>query len=261
MNQEIYVTVKLYLEDKLPESERQTFEARYEEDKEFAKEVDEYSLMQSVIQEYGDQQLNEELTQLGKSLMAGQSEEKEEAKVVSFASRFKANRNMWFAAAAVILLLIIIVPNLPGPSYTSDQLYAENFSTPEIQVVRGGDEDEVWAKVVKAYEDENYEEVSGLIESGLKDTVFSRPSEAYYYLGLSLMAQEKLELARDAFDQISQSSLNYLKAKWFRALIHLEAKDLEKSKALLEEVIEDGEDPEIVQSAKDLLEKFDKIDP
>lgn len=221
MNEILYDLLRQYESGKMSEAEKNTFEQRLADDPAFATEIAEYAAMNAAIREEGDRRLEADLTVYGKKLMMNM-----DAQTLSFPARETKVRSISmysriiYAAAAVVALLVVVLPlwlmNRPDApiATSSEELYAANFSIPPAPEARDA-KAEAWRN---AYAKGNYKATIDELNILLSDPSFLQKSEAYHFLGISLLASGDPEAAIKALDQVSADSYDRESADWYTAL-------------------------------------------
>ncbi|MDX2250539.1 MAG: tetratricopeptide repeat protein [Bacteroidia bacterium] len=256
MNKELYDLVTKYYRNQLSDDERTQFEQKIRTDEVFAKEAKSYAQMYEVIQEYGDRMLNEKLTALGKEMM---QESQPSVFKAPFFTRFKI---YWATAAAVLIVGVVIIRYFFSTApLSAEKLYTENYRRPVISetAARSGSEEELWIKAAQAYGAENFDTASVIFEKLISDSTFERRSEAWLFLGITRMEQNRFQEAVAAFSQVDPTNMIITNVRWYMALSYLKMNQLAKAKTLFNRIAYDPPKSEHTESAKNILAKFSQL--
>lgn len=263
MNEALYIQVKKYLRKELAESDLKAFESRLQEDSHFRKEVKLYGELYEGIQLKGDEELNEELMTLGKSLLKA---ERDIEKTKSIKRNLKIPIYV-YAIAASILLLIIFVPFWPSenPLRSPEDLFSSNFSPAIIESgVRGEGDlyrlDSLKLSWEEAYKQKNYPSTIDYIIEMMADSSFTKRSEEAFYLGVSYLAIGDANKAQNAFSQVGKGSIYIDLVPWYISLSWLKQNNVEEARKSFQHIIDDpfyqnSKDQEI----KNIYEKSQEI--
>ena len=179
--EEMYVLIDQYLNNQLNEAERKAFEEKCESAPELAQALilqtqAEYAV-RSATRELRKQQFNQEFDRL-------HTQEK----------TFPLRQNQWIilsAAAILILLLVIFWGNLFPPSYSSEELFAQNYEPLMIDTDRNLNPsskiDSVWKEAAYFYGNGQFQQAIEFMEEVAKDTSFNNQTQANFYLGMSYL--------------------------------------------------------------------------
>ncbi|MFD2564005.1 tetratricopeptide repeat protein [Aquimarina rubra] len=149
-------------------------------------------------------------------------------------------------AASVAIILGIYTFTKSGP------VYNDFVSIPELSITERGSEDELSKKAETSFNAQNYGEAEKHISELLKKD--SANSEYLFYLGITLVEQDKYERASEVFEKLQEGTSVYrYRAIWFEALNQLKQKNMEQSRELLKSLPKEAED--YIQAQK-LLKKL-----
>lgn len=264
MNQEVFDTVKKYYNGVLPDDERSAFENKVMEDTAFAEEARSYARMLEAIDRFGDKELDAELTQLGRKLMAeGEQAHTAPEETTAKIRTLRPQRWVWVAAAAVFVILILSIPFLNSdPATSPEELFAAHYVPKDIPGSRSETDptpsEELWRAAAEAFSAKKYEEAAGLFEQVISDSTSTKKSEAWLFLGITRIELKQTEKAIEAFERVSQSSLSVADANWYMALSYLRINQPEKARPLLEEIVQYPPDSERKSQAEKILSQLPK---
>jgi len=240
-------TLKLmedYLENRLSEEERHTFEKELELDSDFKKSFSVYKKMNGFY--------NEESWYLSKKDDISLENIKSiynETEFTVFANRleeFKQKRKLKLkrkilyitSIAAAMALLIISGNYFFTDSLSTSELYTTYYSENDLPSLTVQDDNEnTLAKAEYLYRKQNYMEALKLFKQAEQDQYNPKLS---IYLALSYSALNKYGDALMELDTLQQSStIDSDKAYWFKALIYLKQDNREKSIEYLNRLTKD----------------------
>ena len=232
-----------YLSQKMSAPERQDFEAR------LAREAD-------LSQNWGSfQEAREAIDLYTKERLKSQFREQYLADKAAIVKPLGSRRWLYAVAAAVVLLVAVMLGNrLLNPSLTHEQLYAQSYTMPPLNV-RGESEDPLDLISLKM-DQGDFETAVVDLQSLLGDSSFQRQPAAWLRMGLSYMELEKWPLAGDAFAQVDASSPLVHQARWYAALTALQRGQIEQTKQILEQVLEESRDVKLKEQAQNLLDQL-----
>ena len=262
MDQELFQTIKRYHTATLSQEETKAFEERLAQDADFQQEVAMYETVYQTVQRYGDQVLEADLMNLGKTLLA---KENHNTDTSNQPGKVRAFRPWYFVAmaAALALLLLVFLPNVLQQPATSGELYQEYFAMLESPAgVRGTDSNrriaqQHWQAAIKAYQVPAYEEAIEKFHLAIQDSAFIKKSEAWLYIGICQLAIEQPEEAMEALVQVSDTSAYFDQAKWYKALTHLRLDQRAQARELLQGIADDSRH-ENQTKAQDMLDRLEE---
>lgn len=242
MNPELYHQVIKYYQNQLSYEERTQFEQKFRTDETFATTVKSYVQMYELIQQYGDHELNSNLTELGKKLMKTQPVadlvDSPAPKPRLPFTHFYKSAYFYYTTAAIILVLILIFSFFRNTTrFSSDNIYEIYFSAQNIKIYRSENQsnqsiDIIWKSAALAYGNQNYEKAALLFETIINDSSRLYRSDAWLFLGITRMEQNRFPEAIAAFEHVSPGSTVTEDAQWYMALSYLKMNQLSKAKAL-----------------------------
>ncbi|MEM6345629.1 MAG: tetratricopeptide repeat protein [Bacteroidota bacterium] len=237
--------IERYLSQKMSEAERADFETRVAQEEDLAKNLADFREAREAIDLYAEERLK---SQFRERYLA---EKSSEAVVKPLGSK----RWLYAVAAAVVLLVAVLIGNrLVNPSLSPDQLYAQNYQMPPLNV-RGDAEDALEAISLKMDQGEFETAVSDL-QALLGDSTFQRRPAAWLRMGLSYMELEQWSLAADAFEQIDPTSPLVHQGRWFSALTALKRNQIDTAKSYLQQILDESRDVTLKTKANELLDQL-----
>lgn len=249
-----YLLIEKYLSEELTSEELIEFKTRLENDNDFALEVNLYSEINQTLtsrrsnfKEEND--LRNTLEDLGKEFVANnQSSVDSEQLVVDKKSKiFSLKPYIKFIAVAASVILIVSIFRLNG-----NLNYNDFANHQQLDLVVRGTTDEHLTIAQDAFNAKDYE----IAEKELRTVLYADNSntEVQLYLGVSLLEQDKFELAEATFNTLKNGKSIYKnKAIWYLALTKLKQKDYKNCELLLKLIPKDSED---YGNAKKLLRKL-----
>jgi len=169
----------------------------------------------------------------------------------------KTKRLVYFSAAVAALLAILINFYLQKNQYTIDEIYV-NYSTNELPSLVSRNSKEVDPDLAFAesnFKNKSYREaliyVNKLLEKD-KDN-----STLYVYKAISHMEIDEYSLAEASLDTLINSDLiDSEKGYWYKSLLYLKTKDVNKCRQILSVIIENSyfKNNEAEQLLKDLAD-------
>ncbi|MCB0835251.1 MAG: hypothetical protein KDD99_01215 [Bacteroidetes bacterium] len=241
--EEIYVLIDRYLNNQLNKAEREAFEEKCKSDPELAQALilqtqAEYAV-RSASREQRKQQFNQEFDRLH-----------------SQGKIFPLRQNTWIllsAAAVLILLLVAFWGNLFSPSYSPEELFAQNFEPLQIDTDRNVSAsskiNSIWREAGNFYTIGEFDQAIMLMEEVVEDSLFKSQAQPHFYLGMSYLQtyqksenqdQSILQKAVEQFEKISEESVYREKAEWYQALAYLGMGNKEAAKVLLKKMMDYG---------------------
>lgn len=226
------------LDGTLSGEELREFERRYEESTEFRDALTFHQSLIGNLEAMKKQELKDEM----RVMMAEAN-----------ADRTISMRPLWIAASLLIVGSFAALQIWKNGS-TSEELFQRYFDPyPLVSVVRG-DEPAAQASPLQFYAGGNYEKFAQLMENGDLSQLKIKSSELLLAYGNSLLALGRPEDAIRELNKITQGEKYYMDAQWYLALAHLNQENLEKSRELLLQLIE--QQSFYQSSARKLLEEI-----
>ncbi|WP_299219399.1 hypothetical protein [uncultured Aquimarina sp.] len=242
--EEKYELFERKISEELSNKEEETLSQIIKEDKAIAEEFRIYKEWSSYLdanlnleQEQSD--LEQNLKKVGDSFFE-KKQAKKETKVIKIPS--------WAYAVAASVAIVLGVYTFTK----SDPAYNDFASIPELSITERGSEDEISKKAEASFNSENYEEAEKYLLELLNND--NSNSEYLFYLGITLVEQDKHEKASEIFEKLRQGTSVYkYKAIWFEALNQLKQKNIGRCTELLKSLPQEAED---YQQAQKLLKKL-----
>ncbi len=233
MAQDLFIRIEDYLDNVLSPAERQAFEEQLRANPELAQTVAivreaRERLVRQWANEPADTALIETLRQIGQDYFKGEMAEQPKALSVQLFQR------IWWAAAAVLVLLTAAwLFFLRPPQH--ERLYAQYRDLPKASfAVRGADGIITAERAAEAFNRKQYEEALLLIREYLAQN--PEDVEARYFEGLSLLELSRSAEARAVLAQIEKVPAWADEARWYVALSYLRENEMELCRQQLEQI-------------------------
>jgi len=219
MEKEQYI--QQYISGKLTDADKKVFEKLLETDIAFQKEL---KLQQDLVAAFKLQEAREIKATL----------QDLEFKNINQVNKKTSFSKVWYLAIASILLVGFFLTNNTTPS--GEDLYNSNYSVypnTYLPITRGYSEN-TSLKAFVAYENGDFENAELAFEKLLQ--MEANPNIQFYY-ALSLLNQDKFNLALTQFNQLDVDSSDYKpEILWYSSLIYLRLADVENAKNQLEKL-------------------------
>jgi len=210
MENERVITLALqYLAQQLTEEEKQNFEQQYQDDQEFARQVDQCLRLEYATRTAGKAQL---YNTFNKEFDQWKSEQTK-----------RRWRYVGVAALPIFALIIGLYMLLRGVA-TMPELY-EQYYTPRELSSTMSDTQSQWESFVEVYNQKDYKQAEELLLALSQDSSFTQTSRLYLYLGNCQLGQNKPQEAITSFQKVSKDSAYAEEAQWYTALTYLKAED------------------------------------
>ena len=256
MQENLNDIIRDYLKNQLPPAEKTAFEQRLSDDPDFAIQAAEAATLQAGIEAEGDRELeakllsySKELNQMNATVFSSPPTSINIRKLTSYS-------RMVYAAAVLIGLIVVVLPlwlmNRSGSTITASpkEIYANNFTIPPVPEARSNDEPVQWRQ---SYARADYKTTAAQLEGLLSDATFTGRSEAFYYLGIAQMALGNFDAAHTALEQVREESFDWESAQWYSALALLQLNKMDAAKQLFDQISKQNTHPNQRQ-AKAILE-------
>ncbi|MFK7925781.1 MAG: hypothetical protein AB8H47_27785 [Bacteroidia bacterium] len=216
--------IEAYLSDELPDAERSAFVARIETNPDLAEEISEARENLLLLQTVDRHLEKEELRQLYFE---------QEAKTIPF-------RNIAFYATVAATVLILLVYNFyPSAERQQYQEFAEAYYEPyPLTFSRSGEGEEFAKMATQAYQAGDYAGAIPLLEDWQAQN--EGPDIPTFYLGHCYYQTQAFAMALTQWEQITDSSPYYEQTTWFRALAHLQMGQIDKTREILQYIVDSG---------------------
>ncbi|AXT57750.1 hypothetical protein J8L88_10685 [Aquimarina sp. MMG015] len=232
------------INNELSVEEQEIFSKILEQDKSVAEEFRLYKRWSSYLEanvnadeERAD--LENNLKSIGESFFEKKQTQKE-TKVLKIPSWGYA------VAASLAILLGVYTFVKTGSSYN------DFVSIPELSITERGVDDELIKKAEDAFNSAEYSEAEIHLSELLKNDIDN--SEYNFYLGITLVEQDKYKKASEVFGKLQNGKSVYrYKAIWFEALNQLKQGEKDQCKSLLKQLPNEAED---YQKAQELLKQI-----
>ncbi|GAA0716048.1 hypothetical protein GCM10009430_11320 [Aquimarina litoralis] len=171
--------------------------------------------------------------------------------------KVKIRRLTFFSAVAAAVIFAVLINFYPqDESFTIDEIYA-NYNTDELPSLVTRNSKEVQKDLTLAernFKNKNYKEALLYVDRLLK--VDTENSTLYLYKAISLTETGEFAMSEASLDIFIHSDLvDSEKGYWYKALLYLKAKDLEKCEQILQIIIKNSYFND--QKAKRLLKDLD----
>ncbi|WP_108802296.1 tol-pal system YbgF family protein [Aquimarina sp. Aq107] len=232
------------INDELSVEEQEMFSKILEEDKSVAEEFRLYKRWNSYLEanvnadeERAD--LENNLKSIGESFFEKKQTQKE-TKVLKIPS--------WGYAVAASLAILLGVYTFVKTGST----YNDFVSIPELSITERSIDNELVKKTEDAFNSAEYSEAEVYLSELLKNDRDN--SEYNFYLGITLVEQDKYKKASEVFGKLQKGTSIYkYKAIWFEALNQLKQGKKDQCKSLLKQLPNEAED---YQKAQELLKEI-----
>lgn len=192
-----------YIQNRLPEAEREALAIRIQQEPEVKAAFQEAWLTQMAIQEAGDADLKQRLLQTER---------------VDPKTSLRKPQWRWIGAvAAVIVLLVSFLLIRPGESRPDWDTYAEAFPLPTAPSGARSNTNtssESWQKATDSYQRLQFDAAAQAFESYLQDTA---DIEAQFYVGMCYLQTGQAAKARVQLASIPEGHSLYQRASWYQA--------------------------------------------
>ncbi|MEM6318587.1 MAG: hypothetical protein AAF960_13025 [Bacteroidota bacterium] len=200
MKEELLDKIEAYLNGDMTPKAEAAFDAAIEKDAELAAAVDNFGVANDALEILIEDNLRKELEAMSQ-------EQASSSNVVSInkkqpVARMRNLRTYLAAAASVALLVGFIGWNWASSNFTNSALSNEFSSEYQMPNVRAGNSVvNAFADGINAYNAQNYAEANQFFSSVVVDD--PRYAEAQFYLGHTLLAQEKAAEAAQQFQKVA----------------------------------------------------------
>lgn len=239
----------MYLEGEMQDEERAAFEVSLESDPELRKLLDEYKIILSGVEEWGDRQLRDSIRD--QSSKWGLSDHPAEVNAVP--AQVKKNNNLIYLLAAAVFIGVVcwvfLIPYLKTNS--GEKLYAQYYTTDTVWIhsavnlfmedgfIPATQEPDTMKMAIEQFLKGDYTSSISLLED-LKGGG-SRENWKNYFLGMNYLGLREWEKASGLFELSchAQDTLLHEQACWQLALIEVRLhSESEKTRSLLRNVID-----------------------
>jgi hypothetical protein len=233
-----------YLNNNLPDSERQDFEKRMTEDQELASMVRDLQAIETGLHAVAMDDLVKDMQQWEQGLAV---------------QKHAVGWKKYLAVAAVITLVLIpAVYLLTAKKPTSDELFLSYYEPYEEMLTSRGDTADslgiLLADGMEAYNQGAYQLCSELLQTYLNQ----RPEDhrVALYLGIAQLETNQMELAESNFQKAQQDPSFKQQAQWYQALSYLKFQERDKARNILN-VIATSDDHFRKSQAESLLKQLE----
>ena len=216
-----------YFSNQLNEKQLEAFEALYQSDMDFKKEVDFLKNLKAVAEKEDAEQFKATLSSFEEQ------------------NSLKNNFPRWMKVAASIAAVFVVAFALNfyfQSKVTDAELFATNFEPSKnvsFPIVRASSAENIQNDAFIAYNESNFEKAIPLLATVYAKT---KESEILFYEGNALLASGKTQEAIDKFKQHLTFSDNLNnRTHWYLALAYLKNKETAKAKKELEQLLDSGE--------------------
>lgn len=234
--------IEAYLTGRLNDDQKREVELRCERDTTFAMQLKEERLIYEVVSDKPSQTFLRTVNQV----LA------KEKKIVS--KRLEWSRKVLFFAASLLLLVCLIYFIRPAEKPDLETVYSEFFQPYPMVLSQRGPESQSWTKMVKFYEERQWEMVEQEIVK-LSPDVLPTPLQDLYW-AISMMEQDKASDAinllknyqNNPTDQLYQSTI-----EWYLSLAYLKSEDSSGAKSILKDLREKVDSKKLRENIDQLL--------
>ena len=248
MNLEEDILIEKFLKGILSENEKETFLKRMDTDQEFKKKVVFEKQLQETFNDKEWSFIKEQTTEVktykeiykSREIKRLQKNIQNENKVYQQSKKTIRRKWVLYASAAVIALLISVFIFYPASSPQELYIaYLEDSDLPSF-ISREDSNETNLIKAQQYFEKKEFAKSLAIFKNELE--VSSTPGAGLYlYIGVAQTQLDQFEAAEETFDKLMASDLiDASKGKWHKALLYLKMEDLERSKALLNEIVQDS---------------------
>ncbi|MEW7289740.1 tetratricopeptide repeat protein [Aquimarina sp. 2304DJ70-9] len=223
---EIFEKIERYLTNRLSADEVVIFENEMADDSELQKEVAKHKAIHHTLSDQETLEIKEKLIKVSKEV---KKEESSFTKTL-FSSPLRI--------AATIVVLLGVGTLLWNTIDTTDELrnlYAAHYVPFPAEDITRGEQNTALQSVMNNYNKGAYGKVVKALE---KDTNLVGQKELGVYLGTSYLNTDQEQSAILQFENILNTSKYYEASRWYLSLAYLKLKNTQKTKEILEEIIE-----------------------
>lgn len=241
MNEEVYISFESYLNNEMPQAEKELFEQRLNSDNQFRESFNLYKETTAMLENKFDSKtidFKENLKSISKTHFSEKEEDK--SRVINF-------KPFYYAIAASVVLAFGTWFMMQGnPEYGDFNQHENAYFTERGSIIKN------LRLAQNAYNEKNYKVAIENFEIVLKD--YDKPEVRFFY-GISLLEENRYSEAETNFTNIQEGTSIYKdKATWYLALSKLKQNQFEECKNYIKQIPEDAEDYE---KAQKLLSKLD----
>lgn len=241
MNEEVYISFESYLNNEMPQAEKELFEKRLNSDNQFRENFNLYKETTAMLENKFDSKtidFKENLKSISKTHFSEKEEDK--SRVINF-------KPFYYAIAASVVLAFGTWFMMQGnPEYGDFNQHENAYFTERGSIIKN------LRLAQNAFNEKNYKVAIENFEIVLKD--YDKPEVRFFY-GISLLEENRYSEAETNFTTIQQGTSIYKdKATWYLALSKLKQNQFEECKNYIKQIPEDAEDYE---KAQKLLSKLD----
>ena len=241
MNEEVYISFESYLNNEMPQAEKELFEQRLNSDNQFRESFNLYKETTAMLENKFDSKtidFKENLKSISKTHFSEKEEDK--SKVINF-------KPFYYAIAASVVLAFGTWFMMQGnPEYGDFNQHENAYFTERGSIIKN------LRLAQNAFNEKNYKVAIENFEIVLKD--YDKPEVRFFY-GISLLEENRYAEAETNFVSIQNGTSIYKdKATWYLALSKLKQNQFEECKNYIKQIPEDAED---YAKAQKLLSKLD----
>jgi tetratricopeptide (TPR) repeat protein len=234
-----------YLDRKLADAETAGFEQRLREDAAFAREFEQYRLIQTDMQQWQETEKEREALKQTLKRVTGKNKDKARIRALSW--------YLWRAAVAIIIITPVLLMTLKTSGKSDSALYEEYVSGENISLTRGSNTDSLQEVLSGLFYDKKYAAAIDPLKQIINRSGDSL-NEANIYLGYCYMQTAQYEQAKTIFTQnkIMPGIIND-RAHWYLALLYLKLGQRVNCRVIIKQLA-DGDGEYSKKSAKLLKE-------
>ena len=234
--------IQAYIANQLSDEEKERAEELLKTDPEFREVLQAHQELATAFRLSNEKALKKELQILDDTLSAV-NESSKEAKEKD---TFKIFRRV--AIAAVFVIGVFFAVNQFSSDGDLFETYFEVCPNTYMPVTRGTTPNGMTFEAFIAYESANFAQAETIFKTILDD---ENDSSIRFYYAMSLLNQEKSELALSELNSLTTITFDYqVESLWYAALIHLKKDNIQTAKAELQQLktLNPNYKPEVIQN-------------
>ncbi len=232
-SQQLFEKIEEYLANTLSQEQKVAFEKEIAMDSKLSIEVDKQRDLHRVLSDTSTLEFKRKLQRIHQEIKAEEQQRASDKSLKLTSPIF----SYWKIAATLIIFLGIggLLWNNFKQSNHIAELYASHYAPYPVEDVTRGQAKNDLSTVLQHYENGEYKTVINELE-GL--AILSKKEQLQLYLGNSYLNTGREEEAILQFENVSDTSKYNEDATWYSALTYLKLNKIEKSRSILQEIIE-----------------------
>ncbi len=246
MNLEDDILIENFLRGNLSEKEKEDFLIKLKIDSDFnEKFLFEKELFETYSEdEWNSKNLNPELVKEYKELFQNSETQQLKTVIDKVQNKFQESpkkkvftKRIIYLSAAMIALLFTVYTLIPK-SISNQDLYFAYIQKDKLPSLISRSTNETDLVIGQEYfENKNYKESLRIFKKEFENSNVKN-ANIYLYIGISQIELNQFENAENTFDLLINSDLiDAPKGKWYKALLYLKNNQTEKTKRLLQEIV------------------------